>query len=99
MGGGKKSAPKPAKELESGKKEVPKKEVTKASTTILIDPKVVDQIKKEVSKMKFVTPYQIYSKYNLKYSISKDILESLTKQGMLKPVKSGRRLDIYMPAA
>ncbi|MEM2128585.1 MAG: hypothetical protein QXN86_02870 [Candidatus Methanomethylicaceae archaeon] len=99
MGGGKKSAPKPAKELESGKKEAPKKEVTKASTTILIDPKVVDQIKKEVSKMKFVTPYQIYSKYNLKYSISKDILESLTKQGILKPVKSSRRLDIYVPAA
>ncbi|MCX8182118.1 MAG: hypothetical protein N3D12_03255 [Candidatus Methanomethyliaceae archaeon] len=98
MGGGKKT-PKPAKELESGKKEAPKKEVTKASTTILIDPKVVDQIKKDVSKMKFVTPYQIYSKYNLKYSISKDILENLARQGVLKPVKTGRRLDIYVPAA
>jgi len=99
MGGGKKSKPKPAKELESGKKEVPRKEITKVSTTILIDPKIIDQIKKDVSKMKFVTPYQIYSKYNLKYSISKDILETLSKQGLLKLIKSGRRLDIYVPAA
>ncbi|MBC7112415.1 MAG: 30S ribosomal protein S25e [Candidatus Methanomethyliales bacterium] len=99
MGGGKTSKPKPAKELESGKKEAPKREITKASTTILIDPKVMDQIKKDVVKMKFVTPYQIYSKYNLKYSISKDILETLSKQGLLKAIKSGRRLDIYVPAA
>lgn len=97
MGGAKKSTPKPAKEL--GKKEAPKKEITKTSTTILIDPKVMDQIKKEVTKMKFVTPYQIYSKYNLKYSLSKDILESLAKEGLLKVVKTGRRVDIYAPAA
>jgi small subunit ribosomal protein S25e len=99
MGGGKKSTPKVAKELEGGKKEAPKKEITKTSTTILIDHKVMDQIKKEVSKMKFVTPYQIYSKYNLKYSISKDILETLAKQGLLKAVKTGKRLDIYVPVA
>lgn len=99
MGGAKKSAPKAAKEPESGKKDVPKKEVAKASTTILIDPKIIDQIKKDVTKMKFVTPYQVYSKYNLKYSVSKDILETFARQGLLKAVKTGRRLDLYVPAA
>ncbi|MGQ9759186.1 MAG: 30S ribosomal protein S25e [Candidatus Methanomethylicaceae archaeon] len=98
MGGAKKSTSKLPKELDSGKKEAPKKDVTKTSTTILIDPKIMDQITKDVTKMKFVTPYQIYSKYNLKYSVSKDILETLAKQGLLRVIKSGRRVDIYAPA-
>jgi small subunit ribosomal protein S25e len=103
MGGAKKTAPKLSKalkEAEEKKKEAEKKkEITKSTTTSVVDPKVLDQIKKEVPKMKFVTPYQLYSKYNLKYSVSKDILESMAKQGTLKLMKSGRRVDIYVPAA
>ena len=96
MGGAKKTAPKLSKALKEAEK---KKEITKSTTTSVVDPKVLDQIKKEVPKMKFVTPYQLYSKYNLKYSVSKDILESMAKQGTLKLMKSGRRVDIYVPAA
>jgi small subunit ribosomal protein S25e len=102
MGGAKKTAPKLSKELkeaERKKKEAPKKEVTKSTTTSVVDPKILEQIKKEVPKLKFVTPYQLYSKYNLKYSISKVILESMVKQGTLKLMRSGRRVDIYIPTA
>jgi ribosomal protein S25 len=46
-----------------------------------------------------VTPYQIYSKYNLKYSVAKDLLQGMVSQGLLKEVKKTRRVSIYVPAA
>jgi len=49
--------------------------------------------------MKYVTPYQIYSKYNLKYSISKDLLKDMVSQGSLKLLTKSRRVEIYVPAA
>ncbi len=99
MGGAKKTVPKSAKGMDDKKKETPKKEIQKASTTAIVEPKVLDAIKKEVPKMKYVTPYQIYSKYNLKYSVSKEILKSMSEQGTLKLVKKTRRVEIYVPAA
>jgi small subunit ribosomal protein S25e len=99
MGGAKKTAPKKRKGLrEAPKKEEPKKEITKSIATSVVEPKVLEQIKKDVPKMKYVTPYLLYSKYNLRYSVSKDILESLAKQGILKLMKSTRRVDVYVAA-
>jgi small subunit ribosomal protein S25e len=99
MAGAKKAAPKRGKDYrEAPKKEEPKKELTKSTATSLVEPKVADQIKKEVPKMKYVTPYQLYSKYNLRYSVSKDILDSMVKQGTLKVAKTTRRVHIYTPA-
>ncbi|MGA2573188.1 MAG: hypothetical protein ABSF36_03125 [Candidatus Methanomethylicaceae archaeon] len=99
MGGAKKTAPKKRRDLrEAPKKEEPKKEITKSIATSVVEPKVLEQIKKDVPKMKYVTPYQLYSKYNLRYSVSKDILESLAKQGILKLMKSTRRVDVYVAA-
>ncbi len=97
MGGAKKT-PAPAKGKEPAKKEAPKKEIQKTSTTSVVDPKIMDQIKREVPRMKFVTPYQVYSKYNIKYSVSKDILESMRQEGSLKVIRGTRRLDIYVPS-
>ncbi len=81
------------------KKEAPKKEIQKATTTAIVDPKILEQIRKDVPKMKYVTPYQIYSKYNLKYSISKDLLKDMVSQGSLKLLMKSRRVEIYVPAA
>jgi small subunit ribosomal protein S25e len=99
MGGAKKTTPKRAKGQIEKKKEVPKKEITKSTSTSVVEPKIMDQIKKDVPKMKFVTPYQIYSKYNVKYSTAKDILENMVGQGTLKLMKRTRRVEIFVPAA
>ncbi|MDH5807030.1 MAG: hypothetical protein QXW62_00425 [Candidatus Methanomethylicaceae archaeon] len=99
MGGGKKVRVKLSKELatlEEKKKEEQKKE--KSPSSILIDSKTMDQIKKEISKMKLITPFTLYSKYGLKYSVAKDLLESFANQGLIKVLKTGRRLDIYTAA-
>ena len=101
MGGAKKPTQPRKKGNQKGaapKKEEPKKEITKSVATSIVEPKVLEQIKKEVPHMKYVTPYQLYSKYSLRYSVSKDILESLAKQGSIKLAKSTRRVDIYVPA-
>ncbi|MDD1776428.1 MAG: hypothetical protein LUP94_03635 [Candidatus Methanomethylicus sp.] len=99
MGGAKKTAPRMRKGQPEKKKEAPKKEITKATTTSVVEPKIMDQIKKDVPKMKFVTPYQIYSKYNVKYSTAKDILENMVNQGTLKLKMRTRRVEIFVPAA
>lgn len=101
MGGAKKTIAKPAKgaEAEEKKKEAAKKEIQKSAATSVVDQKVLDQIRKEVPKLPCVTPYQIYSKYNLKYSVAKDLLESMASQGTLRQVKKTRRVDIYVPAS
>ena len=99
MGGAKKTVPKKARGRESvQKKEEPKKEIVKSMATSVVEPKIMEQLKKEVPKMKYVTPYQLYSKYNLRYSVCKDILEGMAKQGILKLAKSSSRVQIYTPA-
>jgi small subunit ribosomal protein S25e len=100
MGGAKKTVPKSARGMiDAKKKEAPKKEIQKATTTAIVEPSVLEQIKKDIPKMKYVTPYQIYSKYNLKYSISKDILKAMAEQGSIKLLRRSRRVEIYVPAA
>jgi len=100
MGGAKKTVPKMAKGREDlKKKEAPKKEITKSTTTSIVEPKVMEQIKKDIPKMKFITPYQMLSKYNIKYSTSKDILKKMVDQGTLKLLKKTRRVEIYVPSA
>lgn len=99
MGGAKKTVPKKGKmEDKSKKKEEPKKEIVKSVATSVVEPKIMEQLKKDIPKMKYVTPYQLYSKYNLRYSVCKDILEGMAKQGVLKLSKSSRRVRIYTPA-
>lgn len=98
MGGAKKTVPKKARQLEKPKKEEPKKEIVKSVATSVVEPKVMEQLKKDIPKMKYITPYQLYSKYNLRYSICKDILEGMARQGTIKLAKSSRRIKIYTPA-
>lgn len=100
MGGAKKTVAKPAKGTEpEKKKDAIKKDIQKSAATSVLDPKILDQIRKEVPKMPCVTPFQIYSKYNLKYSVAKDLLEGMVDQGILRQVKKSRRVSIYVPAA
>lgn len=97
MGGAKKQIPKRGKRQEKPKKEEPKKEIVKSVATSVVEPKIMDQLKKEIPKMKYVTPYQLYSKYNIRYSVCKDILEGMARQGTLRLVKGSRRVQIYTP--
>jgi small subunit ribosomal protein S25e len=49
----------------------------------------------ELRRISAVTPYSLASKYSLRISVVKDLLEDLEKKGVLKFVSGGSRLKIY----
>ncbi|MHA1238944.1 MAG: 30S ribosomal protein S25e [Candidatus Odinarchaeia archaeon] len=66
---------------------------------IILPPDKLEALKKEIPKMKVITPTVIVQKYNVKVSVAKNLLRDLHKQGLIKFVAGTRRLDIYVPAS
>ena len=58
----------------------------------------LDQIIGEVSKMSYITPYVIASKFGLKISRAKVVLRELEKRNIIIAVDKNRRVPIYVPA-
>ena len=58
------------------------------------DQKVLDEIK----KMSVITPYAVASRFNIRISIAKDMLEKLHQRGLVTSVSGNRNLKIYRPA-
>lgn len=52
----------------------------------------------ELKEAKAVTPYTLASKYNLKMSVAKRVLEELVKQGLVQPITGNSRLRVYKVA-
>lgn len=80
------------------KTKAPVKVEKKPASVIMPNPRD-EKIIKEVQKMRVLTPYTVASKFNLRLSVAKDLLEELHKQGVITFVSSGRHLKIYKPAA
>ena len=102
MGGGKKkqSLSKADKEQKKTGPEERKKAgpVAEKKTADIIGPNPKDtKTIAELKKMKFVTPYIIASKYSLRLSVAKDLLEQLRMKGDLELVSKSRNLSIYRP--
>jgi small subunit ribosomal protein S25e len=51
----------------------------------------------EIRKMKAVTPFAVASRFNLRLSVAKDMLDELAQRGVLELVSSGKSLKIYKP--
>jgi len=51
----------------------------------------------EIKKMKAVTPYAVASRFNLRLSVAKDMLDELAQRGILEYVSAGKSLKIYKP--
>jgi len=64
-----------------------------------IDSKYENEILKYVSGLKYVTPYLVTKKFEIKLSRSKMILRKLAADGKLKLVEKNRELEIYVPIA
>ena len=57
----------------------------------LQDPEVV----KELRKMSVLTPYLVASRFGLRLSVAKDMLEALEERGLLERVAASRYTRIY----
>jgi len=59
----------------------------------------LDQFASAVAKMRAITPYGLANAFNLRLSVAKDVLEELTKKGMIREVSGNSRLRVYAPTA
>jgi len=51
----------------------------------------------EIKKMKALTPYTVATRFNLRLSVAKDLLEELAQRGIIHYVSGGKNLKIYKP--
>lgn len=51
----------------------------------------------EIKKLKVLTPYAVASRFALRLSIAKDILQELEQKGVIQYVSGSRNLKIYKP--
>jgi small subunit ribosomal protein S25e len=68
----------------------------KAPGIILPDLKS-EKIIGEVKKMKAITPYAIASRFNLRLSVARDVLDELAQKGTIEYVSGSKYLKIYKP--
>lgn len=64
-----------------------------------IDSKYENEILKYVSNLKYVTPYIITRKFEIKLSRSKMLLRKFAADGKLRLVEKNREIEIYVPTA
>jgi len=56
-----------------------------------------DKVIGEVKKMKAVTPYTVASRFNLRLSVARDMLDELAQKGIIEYVSGSKNLKIYKP--
>jgi len=56
-----------------------------------------DKVIGEVKKMKAVTPYGVASRFNLRLSVARDMLDELAQRGIVEYVSGSKNLKIYKP--
>ncbi|OYT62133.1 MAG: 30S ribosomal protein S25e [Thermofilum sp. ex4484_15] len=89
-----------AKMRKEKEKEVPRRPSTMKMTTLgYIADKSLNDIAKEVSKMKVVTPYMLSSMFKIKMGLAKQALRELEAKGVVKLIDKNRRVAIYVPAS
>jgi small subunit ribosomal protein S25e len=104
MGGKKKLS---LKQMEkSEKKKAPQKE--KRSTTASTEKKSVpgitppslagDRVAAELKKLKFLTPYSVASRFELRLSVAKELLRDLERKGLVRFVSKSPNVTVYAPA-
>jgi small subunit ribosomal protein S25e len=103
MGGKKKLSLKQMERMQDKKDEKEKKgkgggmPEKKAPGIVPPDPKS-DKVVGEIKKMKALTPYQVATRFNIRLSVAKDLLDELAQRGVIQYVSGSKSLKIYKPA-
>jgi len=56
-----------------------------------------DKVVGEIKKMKAVTPFAVASRFNLRLSVARDMLDELVQRGVLEYVSGSKNIKIYKP--
>lgn len=104
MGGKKKLTLKQMERMQmrKGEEEKKKKEKEKAAAPkekkpagILIPDIKSGKILEELKRMRVITPYAVASKFNIRISTAKDLLEQLESNGLVQLVSGNHDIKIY----
>lgn len=88
-----------AKEEEKKKKEKEKGvEKEKKPAGIFVDVGDEKKLVEELRKMRVLTPYAVASRFNIRISAAKDLLEQLEHKGLVQFVSGNHDLKIYRAA-
>ncbi len=82
------------KQPKSAKQKAPPEKKGGSSDILTISEQ---ELVSELTKMKAITPYQVASRYNVKVSLAKDILERLKNRGQIRMVASSGGMKVYSP--
>ncbi len=74
----------------------PSKRERKTAGIVLPNPRS-EKIINEIKKMKTLTPFTVASRFNVRISVAKDLLEQLEHKGVIQFVSRSRNLKIYTP--
>jgi len=104
MGGKKKLTIKQMERMQEKKDETSKKAAKtggeaperKAPGIVPPDPKS-EKVISELKKMKALTPYTVATRFNLRLSVAKDLLDELAQRGVIEYVSGSKNLKIYKP--
>ena len=96
MGGTKKPTISKLKKIVGKKEEKSKKEERKKEAyKVFIDPKEKEELKKYAKKVKYITPYLVSRKMEVKLSTARKILKELAEEGIIKLEEKNREVEIY----
>ena len=73
--------------------------MSERKTSNVLMPEIKDDLIDEIRKMKVVTPFAIASKFDLRISVAKDLLEELERKKIIELVSRSRKTKVYKVAA
>lgn len=102
MGGKKKLTLKQMERVQEKKDETPKRGIKstgsapeKKAPGIISPDSRSEKVIGEVKKMKAITPYTVASRFNLRLSVARDMLDELAQRGVIEYVSGSKNLKIY----
>ncbi len=56
-----------------------------------------DKVIGEIRKMKALTPFAVASRFNIRLSVARDMLDELAQRGVIEYVSGSKNIKIYKP--
>ncbi|MGC9071500.1 MAG: hypothetical protein ACP5HK_02220 [Acidilobus sp.] len=75
----------------------PKGQARAGAPVLEVTPDLVNRAKREVAKMKHVTPYRLSNVFGVKISVARRLLRELIRQGVVEQRIKNRRILVAAP--
>lgn len=69
----------------------------KGAPVLEVTPDLVNRARKEVLKMKYVTPYRLATTFGIKLSVARRLMRELIRLDVLEPRVKNRRVTVAVP--